>query len=68
MSKEPSKKEEPSPREQLWAEFVKNYKAANPVKAAIKEANGEFKAPPASFLGKRKTVRLRGGMMKEVIS
>lgn len=46
------KKVEVSERETLWAKFLENYKAANPVKFAQKEEAGAFKTIPSSFLGK----------------
>ncbi len=58
MSKEKEEKTEKtevSQRDVLWAKFIENYKAKNPVKAALKEKNGEFKTVPTSFLGKTKT-------------
>ncbi len=55
------------PRLPLWREFVENYKKANPVKHASKEANGEFKNPPASFLGIKKELKLAKGGVKVLI-
>jgi len=46
-----------SQREMLWQQFLKNYKVNNPVKYASKEANGEFKVIPPSFLGKVRNVK-----------
>jgi len=39
-----------SAREVRWESFVANYKKTNPVKGLAKEANGEFKTIPASFV------------------
>jgi hypothetical protein len=50
-----------SEREQLWAEFLANYKAKNPVKFAAKEAAGAFKTIPASFIGKKVTKQRANG-------
>lgn len=36
-------------RQARWEAHVANYKKDNPVKAAQKEARGEFKDPPPSF-------------------
>lgn len=47
-------KKEVSERDALWAEYVANYKAKNPVKAKAKEDNGEFKVPPVNFVGKKR--------------
>lgn len=38
-----------SNREIRWKKYVENYKVSNPVKAAQKEARGEFDTIPASF-------------------
>ena len=40
-----------SEREELWLQYIENYKKSNPVKYARKEANGEFKKIPDSFKG-----------------
>jgi hypothetical protein len=56
-----------SERMKLWKEYVANYKIKNPVKGASKEANGEFKVPPVSFVGKKSTTRLQNGTTRTVI-
>lgn len=38
-----------SNREIRWKKYVENYKISNPVKAAQKEARGEFDTIPQSF-------------------
>jgi len=55
------------PRLALWRVYVENYKKSNPVKGASKEANGEFKAPPASFIGLKKELKLANGGVKVLI-
>lgn len=53
MSKEEKvEKKSLSQREDLWQKFVANYKAKNPVKFALKDARGEFKNIPDTFVGK----------------
>jgi len=54
-------------REQLWAEFLANYKAKNPVKFAAKDAVGAFKVIPASFLGVVKEEKVLGGGVRRTI-
>lgn len=56
-----------SEREKLWKEYVANYKTKNPVKAAAKEANGEFDVPPISFLGKKEVRKNQNGTTSVVI-
>lgn len=54
--KEETKKEETpkveskSDRQKRWEAYVENYKKANPVKGVAKEARGEFKVIPPSFI------------------
>ncbi len=55
------------PRLALWREHVENYKKENPAKAALKEANGEFKTPPASFIGKKVELTLANGGVRVLI-
>ena len=56
------------PRLALWREYVANYKKESPVKHASKEANGEFKTPPASFQGIKKELKLANGGVRVLIS
>lgn len=63
--KKEDKKDEPvDERTALWAEFVANYKAKNPVKWAQKDARGELVTPPASFLGKKVVRTLPNGTVR----
>ncbi len=55
------------PRLALWREHVENYKKENPVKAAAKQAHGEFDAPPASFQGIKKELPLANGGVRVLI-
>jgi len=44
---------EPTNKEQKarWTAFLDRYQAQNPVKFAVKKANGEFDKIPDSFIG-----------------